>query len=260
MRFIQRNRPRLSIMENVKGLTNARHKKTFDGLLAAFDRMGYVTYFKTFDTRNFAVPHSRERLYLVAIRHDSLKRPFEWPDAMTVVPLSGLLDPFNRDTDKPGRLPVNKAQRALAINAYNEAYSSGYDPRTFPLAIDIDCSSKFAAVGNNEIKCLTRTRGGQSGPWLSSRGRRTTLAELFRLQGFNPAAFKLVVGDHVSASQMGCMLGNTMSLPVIKAVLIQGLWAAGLASRPPKTFNLFGSNHLPIGGRAARLAVRPGRV
>ena len=243
MRYIQRNRPRLSILENVKGLTQAQHKKAFNGVLGAFDRLGYETYFKTLDTRDFAIPHSRERLYLVAIRRDSMKRPFKWPEEkMLAKPLSDFLDDFNSNADKPGRLPVKATQKALAMQAYNDAYLSGHDPRTFPLAVDIDCSMKFATVGYNEIKCLTRTRGGQGGPWISSRGRRTTLAELFRLQGFNPDDFKLIDRASVSASQMGCMLGNTMSLPVLKAVLIQGLWAAGLITRKPTTFKLFGKS------------------
>lgn len=230
MRFIQRNRPRLSIMENVKGLTSSRHKKTFNGLLKAFDRMGYETYYRTLDTRSFGLPHCRERLYLVAIRKDSLKRAFEWPEGRDTVPLSSLLDPFNSKTDKAGRLPVASAQRALAIKAFNDAHSDGYNPKTYALAVDVDASPRYAVTGYEEIKCLTRTRGASGGPWLSCRGRRTTLAELLRLQGFNAEEFQLNCVP-VSARQMGGMLGNTMSLPVVKAVLIQGLWAAGLTSR-----------------------------
>ena len=61
------------------------------------------------------------------------------------------------------------------------------------------------------MPCLTR----RSRPWIFSRGRYLATKECARLQGFDDAEMQVCVRD----SQIRAMLGNSMSVDVLKAIL-----------------------------------------
>eukprot|EP00959_Pyramimonas_sp_CCMP1952_P195705 4092048-Pyramimonas_sp.AAC.1 len=64
--------------------------------------------------------------------------------------------------------------------AYSECHQNGIDPRTTPVAVDIDAGEKFQVYGVDECKTITRVRGGRGGPWISTYGRRFTTRELLK--------------------------------------------------------------------------------
>ena len=232
IKHIVKHRPRLSIMENVRGLVSKKHKPVLKGCMKALRHAGYKVKARLLNSKSYGIPHNRVRLYMVAIRGDSACREFKWPKPTSShgsVKLSSFLDPLT-SSDKPGRLPKLQRSKDCAKAAYRKALSCGIDPMKTPVAVDIDCSSKFRTFGIDEVKTITRSRGGSGGPWISTRGRRTTLNELFRLQGFNPSDFATFPEAGVTESQMGAMLGNAMTLPVIASVMAEGLWSAGLVA------------------------------
>ena len=71
-------------------------------------------------------------------------------------------------------------------------------------------SMKFASLLKGEVPCLTR----RSRPWIFSHGRYLTTKECARLQGFD-AEMQVCVSD----SQFRAMLGNSMSVDVLKRLL-----------------------------------------
>ena len=82
------------------------------------------------------------------------------------------------------------------------------------------------------LPCITRTRGLTGGFRVSTRGRLTTIAALFRFQGLSRKMIRYSsIG--ISARQMCGILGNTMSLPVWGRVLRQLLFCASLVSELP---------------------------
>ena len=72
----------------------------------------------------------------------------------------------------------------------------------------------------NRRVCL---RARPYGYYLTNKRRRMTLAEMSRLQGFPPLKSAVV-----SRIQLGQMLGNTMTVDVVKEVLREGLRSTGL--------------------------------
>ena len=104
------------------------------------------------------------------------------------------------------------------------------NPLKVPVFNDVDCSLGFATSQVRMIPCLTAKRGSTCGIWVSTRGRRIDLEEMFRFQGINSADVDWK-GAGVTASQMGRMLGNAMSLNVCERVLKNLLWSAGLIER-----------------------------
>ncbi len=93
LEFIQENKPRFFIFENVKGLLSDDNGNTFqewvnylggksvNGLPVLFpyeDSVPYHIYWKVLNSKNFGVPQNRERVFIVGIRDDQ-DNVFQWP-------------------------------------------------------------------------------------------------------------------------------------------------------------------------------------
>ena len=163
-------------------------------------------------------PAVRRRWFVVAIRADSLRRPVVFPfpaphdKQQTVVDL--LDEPDNR-IDKAGRLPHRPPAKELCRVAYRKVVNEHCrNPFRTPIMVDIDCSPKFATFGINIAKTLTRTRGMQGGPWVSTRGRRVSTDELLRLQGFEPGRVPWE-GAGITKAQIGGMVGNSVTVHTV---------------------------------------------
>ena len=78
LRYINKHRRRLAIMENVKHLV-VRHSAVLGKIEKALRHMQYDVYTRVLKTKEHGVPQNRERLYLVAIRVDSVKRSSSGP-------------------------------------------------------------------------------------------------------------------------------------------------------------------------------------
>jgi len=91
--FIQENKPRFFIFENVKGLLSDDSGKTFsewinmlggksvNGLPIIFpyeDSVPYHIYWKVLNAKDYNIPQNRERVFIVGIRDDA-DNVFSWP-------------------------------------------------------------------------------------------------------------------------------------------------------------------------------------
>ena len=138
---------------------------------------------------NHGAPHHRVRLYVVGMHKSAqcARRPFQWPRP---VPLKHG-SPLQRLTsDKPGWLPSHHLQngrcRRLAKRSFRLCKLKGIDPLRTSAFVDIDCSDKFFRHSiDGSLPCLTSRRATSGGDWVSTRGRRTTMAELFRCQALS---------------------------------------------------------------------------
>lgn len=64
-RIAKEKRPRLLVLENVKGLLNHARGETFRVILSALDELGYDADWQVCNSRHFGVPQNRERVYIV---------------------------------------------------------------------------------------------------------------------------------------------------------------------------------------------------
>jgi len=231
LKYIKHRRPRLSLMENVANMAiQKKFKPVWKGILRAFSDLGYVNAWRIVDSVDHSVAQTRRRVYLVSIRKDSVHREMTWPLPSQPVTLTEVL--VQKASDLPGRLPRKTSQKKLAKLAYGDALSKDINAVVTTLAVDIDCTQKYATYGVDVARTLTMARGGSGGPWLSTKGRRTDIEELFSIQGFKASDYDWQAAG-VTKAQMGMMLGNTMSLPVVGQVLAEALWAAGLVASKP---------------------------
>lgn len=64
-RILRAKRPRLLLLENVKGLLNHDNGETFKTIINALAKMGYDLQWQVLNSKNFAVPQNRERIYII---------------------------------------------------------------------------------------------------------------------------------------------------------------------------------------------------
>ncbi|MGC1158357.1 MAG: DNA (cytosine-5-)-methyltransferase [Acidobacteriaceae bacterium] len=90
-------RPRVLILENVAHFVRHDDGQTYAKVQAGLKAAGYDVMHRHFSPHQFAVPHIRERVYLVASR--SPLKEFEWPatDGQPITDVKDVLDKKPRD-------------------------------------------------------------------------------------------------------------------------------------------------------------------
>lgn len=77
--IVKHCKPKYVIWENVKNVLSKKHKHNFDLYLKALHDIGYKSYYKILNAKNYGVPQNRERIFVVSIRND-LPQSFMFPD------------------------------------------------------------------------------------------------------------------------------------------------------------------------------------
>ncbi|EST09082.1 C-5 cytosine methyltransferase [Kalmanozyma brasiliensis GHG001] len=116
LEWVMRHKPTLVILENVK---NAPWVGVAETIVS---EAGYdVGFSNTFDTKNYYIPHTRQRGYLLACRNNKNSLPQNWEliTNMLMRPASSPLDAFLLPTDDP------RIQRVRRQFAHGEGLSKG---------------------------------------------------------------------------------------------------------------------------------------
>lgn len=82
------------MLENVKMLVSKKFKPQFDIWLQKLSDIGYNTYCKVLNAKDFGVPQNRERVYAISIRKDIYNKTFEFPKPFKLTKrLKDILEP-----------------------------------------------------------------------------------------------------------------------------------------------------------------------
>lgn len=221
-RIAKAKRPRLLLLENVKGLLSHAGGVTFRTILATLDELGYDAEWQVCNSKDFGVPQNRERVFIVGHLRGA-PRP-------EVFPLEQA-DP-----------PVDADDASTAIDANYWKGIDNHGARTAIVrwshdkgVVDTQAPSLRASSGGGLRKhpvILQRGRGKNHGgvkataPTVSSHDypnnnllgkgatvRRLTPTECERLQGFPDGWTK-----GVSDTQRYKSLGNAVTVNVVRAV------------------------------------------
>lgn len=218
VRIAQEKRPRLLLLENVKGLLSHDKGRTFAAILLALDAIGYDCQWEVLNAKNFGVPQNRERVFIVGHLRGT-PRP-------EVFPLGACARRHAASHEQPGPAShclSTHAQRSdptaqtYIAHALKARFDSGYDakhPQTL-VATGVNRPSRGFEPRGDGLACTVRA--GESGSKnLMTDGfaiRRLTPVECERLQGF-PDGWTAGVSD----TQRYRCLGNAVAVPVVRAV------------------------------------------
>ena len=217
VRICNWHRPKVVFCENVKGLTHHDKGRTFKVIVGAFEEIGYKTFYKVLNSKDYGVPQNRERIYLVCFREDIAPETFEFPegshesvcirDILDEAPIPSKYYLSERYLDT---LRKHKARHEAAGHGF------GYEVR------DLDGIAGTIVVGGmgRERNLVADHREHSMVPTTHIKGeinrediRKMTPREWARLQGF-PDSFELPLAD----THLYKQFGNSVSVPVIEAI------------------------------------------
>ncbi len=219
-------------LENVKGLVSHKKGKTLKTILSNLKDLGYYTYWTVLSSLDYGLPQKRERWYCVAfdkpIQYEFPKPVGGKPILRDIVDINDhsenlKLTKFEMDRIKFHFDHCSKQERVQHDN-------SKYDPNTKKGKYGVfsyqkpDGSLRFHVgdAAKTQIQeafyaCLDTYAptiiAGRT-PKLWDLGRKLSVLEAKRLQGF-PDDFKMPVSDNQAYKQ----LGNSVSVPIIKAIM-----------------------------------------
>jgi DNA (cytosine-5)-methyltransferase 1 len=90
LRAVEHLRPSVVVMENVKGLTFAKHRWYLDAAVARLAEFGYAVEWRVLNTADYGVPQTRERLFLIGRRDGG---PIVWPEPTHARDARGIVGP-----------------------------------------------------------------------------------------------------------------------------------------------------------------------
>jgi len=192
-------RPQTFLLENVKQLYHHDEGRTFKTILRVLQEdLGYTVYYKILNSKDFGIPHNRERVFIVGFRD---KVDFKFPEPVG----------------------LNLKVKDLLDDKVDEKYYYREDHKHFKL-INKEVTNpdkiyqwRWSYVRENKKDLCPTILASNMQPVLikTSRGIRTiTPREGFRLQGF-PESFVL---PDLSDRKLFHQIGNSVTVPVINAI------------------------------------------
>ena len=99
--------------------------------------------------------------------------------------------------------------------------------------IDAHAGKKFRNMMEGVVPCITRTRGGTGGHYVTKLDRFLTVYEMGALQGLpTDAVAKMLEASGNDHAGLGRALGDAMSINVLMRILPKVLFTSGLVAKP----------------------------
>ncbi|CAN9451272.1 unnamed protein product [Alternaria alternata] len=261
--YTDRFRPSIVLLENVKN-----EKKTWDDVMRRFDRIGYEAQWIYCDTKNYYLPQTRERMYMIAIERTLFGKGVksatsQWKDLMrnlerqcsspyeAFLPESlkelrndhirsekrlGILSPISRRSDNGTVLPPDFADRKSYISQSSRVHDAIDIAHLEAAAKGYDSLYKMALwdVSQNvdrfkaDLGIAPCITPGGQ-DFASNRQHALNGSQLLMLQGM-PLDRLLFANE--TQKDLQNLAGNAMSTTVIGASLISALIVGCKAFRP----------------------------
>lgn len=229
LRILKEKRPKMFLLENVKGLKSHQKGETLNTIITCLEEAGYTVYWTILDSHEFGVPQKRERWYCVGFDQNI---PFTFPKGTNnkttlrdIVDIE-LDDPKLRLSDfEIERIKHHFASTDIRVKHDN----SKYDPNTKKGKYGVYSFLKPDKTLRFHIGDAAKTQIQEAyycsldsvapaiivarEPKLWDLERRLSVDECRRLQGF-PDDFILDESEIQAKRQMG----NSIALPVVEAI------------------------------------------
>ena len=213
MRIVEKCKPKVIFLENVKNLVSHDKGNTFRVILDALKQNNYHVKYQVLNTMTYGnIPQNRERIYIVAFSSKKVANHFTFPDPIPLeTKLSDVID-FNTKVDDKYYYTANKC------NFYTTLVESMTNEDT------VYQWRRIYVRENKSNVCPTLTAnmgtGGHNVPLIKTKLgiRKLTPHECFNLQGF-PHDFKLP--KKLSNGRLYKAAGNSVSVPVIRRIAEQ---------------------------------------
>lgn len=200
MRILVNKLPKIAIIENVKRITHKPMEKDFNIMKKIINNIGYNFYYKVLNTRDFGIPHSRNRLFGVCVRKDIDNGKLEFP--------------------KKKILTTTASDYYDDINTIPDDCYVG--PQQYEYFSEKRLKKRYSSLNSDVIVCMSTKQGQKSNPQNFIRDERgyrmLTAREMFALQGFKKEDATMLLDNGFKLNKIGFMCGNTISVCVLESV------------------------------------------
>ncbi len=231
LKIIKEKKPKYAVAENVKNLVSKMFIDDFNNMLKELDELGYNSYWKVLNSKDYGSPQSRERVFIVSIRKDIDNETFKFPEPLNEIKtLNDVTEKYNIDE-----------KYYCKDNSYIKKFISNINRKI----VDFKEPSKFGLVRIGKINnpnmlqmnqrvfselgaSPTLVTGSDSIPKIvQCRVRRLTPLECWRATGFTDQDYynvkralenKFYNGKDKSDTQMYKMAGNSIVVNVMENV------------------------------------------
>lgn len=259
LRILKEKRPKYFLLENVKNLVSHDKGTTFEVILSSLDGLGYVLDFTVLNSKDFGVPQSRERTFICGIYkgESSLYEEDKWSSRInklkkelssvtlanltkpkfpsfnlfnslnsvdTVTVLEDVVEPFVEDTHyqitkSEDSKYLTEFEFGLTLPRTNSILRLGMLPRE--VHKNLEQHRRFHSVMGLAPTITARHESPRIlvSDDLGLRVRKLTEVECFLAQGYPLEFVKNIQECGTSRNQMYKQAGNSVSPPVIAAIL-----------------------------------------
>ncbi len=223
VKILKIKKPKIFILENVKGLTNHDKGRTFKVILDYLasqingtdhptsnkDNLGYNVFWDILNTKDFNLPQNRERTFIVGFKDPKIN--FNFPKGLKRT--KDLIDILDKNPEI--KIISDQSQEYIHTFLKNHKKNNLISQLKYLVAYEIR-KSRVAFRFDNNSPCLTTKMGtgGNNVPYLVNQNRFFTLKEGLKLQGFSEN-FKLTENYSASLRQ----IGNSVSIPVVNSII-----------------------------------------
>jgi DNA (cytosine-5)-methyltransferase 1 len=217
IRIAKEKRPSILLLENVRGLLNHEQGRTFATIISALDEIGYNVQWEVLNTKNFGIPQSRERVFIIATaRERGFKQifPLEKSNARDLKKIQERFIIRGRNKNASGCLDTRGVNRYGRADLDNLIYAI---PVLTPERKEKRQNGRRFKEHNDPM--FTLTAQDKHGIFDGYDVRRLTPIERERLQGF-PDDWTAYGHDRkeMSDTQRYKMCGNAVSTNVIREI------------------------------------------
>lgn len=221
--YVWHQRPRLAIFDNVDTLVYTRRAHVLSVIQNILKMRGYRVNMAVVDTQHHGIPHSRDRLCIVAVRLDAEVVPFEFPNPINNAP--ALRHFLSRSSPKQPYMRIVPGGLAIKISHIGSPLINGCEFLTRWFVLDpLSNPRARKLIMGGMVPCATAAK---------LMGLFLTVYDIGALQGLpaNAVAAMLAALDN-DRTTLGNLLSDAMSINVIMRILSTALFSAGLVATP----------------------------
>jgi DNA (cytosine-5)-methyltransferase 1 len=222
VRLIKEIKPKIFIYENVHGVLSHDNKRTWNTMCNVFDELGYHYKWEILNAKDYGIPQSRRRLFVVGFLDPKEHLRFEFP---TSTPLDFSMQDFLEDKTTQGSLLSVNGKLKIIDNKPGIVEEKYYlSPKLLKYCLSPGTKNfmhQNAKIDLPIARALLSSMGNSHRSSVNNyvttndRVRALTVREVHRLMGFDDN-YKIIV----SKAQAYKQAGNSIVVDVLISILL----------------------------------------
>lgn len=215
-RIVKYHKPKIIFLENVKNLNSHNGGATFKVISETLNELGYKVFHQVLNAKNFGLPQNRERITIICIRKDIVKKDFEFPvSKQKLITISDIKE----NAEKTKKYIIKRDDIKIDEKKLESAIHGGKVNRPLQIGIIANGGQGNRIYHENGIGITLAASSGGAAPktgayYIDGVVRKLSPREAARLQGF-PEDFIIIKNESQSLKQFG----NSVPINLLQAIM-----------------------------------------